>query len=161
NSGKKIWAKPIGTYLHNQYGSGPRGTPTVDGEHLFVLGAAGRLSCLKTSDGEKVWSVELVKDLGGSRPGWNYAESPLLDGDQVPQREGCRDGDGAEEDRSGSGGQEGIDGRPLLFVQSPGGSGRRTPVRAADQEGHRRRFRQGWGPSLVPGQPALPGRCHS
>jgi outer membrane protein assembly factor BamB len=83
NTGKKVWAKPIGPYVKNGYGSGPRGTPTVDGEQLFVLSASGRLSCLKTGDGDKVWSVELVKDLGGARPGWNYAESPLVDGEQA------------------------------------------------------------------------------
>jgi outer membrane protein assembly factor BamB len=55
----------------------------VDGDHLYVLSSSGRLSCLKAADGSKVWSVELVGDLGGNRPIWNYSESPLVDGDQV------------------------------------------------------------------------------
>jgi outer membrane protein assembly factor BamB len=83
--GKKVWSTQIGPYVRNGYGSGPRGTPTVDGESLYALGAAGQLACLKTIDGEKVWSVNLTgrDGLGGNRPGWNYSESPLVDGDQV------------------------------------------------------------------------------
>jgi outer membrane protein assembly factor BamB len=81
-TGKRLWATPVGPYVQNDYGSGPRCTPTVDGDRLYVLSSAGRLVCLKTS-GEKVWTVDLVKELGGSRPRWNYSESPLVDGDKV------------------------------------------------------------------------------
>jgi outer membrane protein assembly factor BamB len=83
--GEKVWSTPIGAYVRNHFGSGPRGTPAVDGEHVYALSAAGALACLKTKDGEKVWSVELTgqNGLGGGRPVWNYSESPLVDGDQV------------------------------------------------------------------------------
>ncbi len=83
NGKKVVWSRPIGPFVKNGYGSGPRGTPTVDGEFLYALGAAGELHCLRVADGGKVWSVDLVKDLGGEKPGWNYSESPLVDGDQV------------------------------------------------------------------------------
>ncbi len=85
-SGKKVWSAPIGPFVvhaNNRYGSGPRSTPTVDGEFLYALGAAGQLHCLKTVDGSEVWSVDLEKDLGGKRPTWYYSESPLVDGGQV------------------------------------------------------------------------------
>jgi outer membrane protein assembly factor BamB len=65
STGKKVWAQPIGPFVKNGYGSGPRATPTVDGEFLYALGAAGELHCLKVADGARVWSVDLVKDLGG------------------------------------------------------------------------------------------------
>ncbi|MGH7225421.1 MAG: PQQ-binding-like beta-propeller repeat protein, partial [Gemmataceae bacterium] len=81
--GKKVWAKPIGPYVRNRYGSGPRGTPTVDGDRVYALNSSGILACLKTTNGDKVWSVNLIADLGGGRPNWNYSESPLVDGDQV------------------------------------------------------------------------------
>jgi outer membrane protein assembly factor BamB len=82
-TGKKLWSTPVGPYVRNQYGSGPRSTPTVDGEYLYVLGSAGRLACLKAGDGALVWSVDLIGQLGGGKPYWNYSESPLVDGDQV------------------------------------------------------------------------------
>jgi outer membrane protein assembly factor BamB len=91
-TGKKVWATPVGAYVANRYGSGPRSTPTVDGERLYVLTASGQLACLKSEDGTKVWSVDLVKDLGGGRPIWNYSESPLVDGDRVVCTPGGRQG---------------------------------------------------------------------
>ena len=82
-SGKKVWSTPIGAYVRNNYGSGPRSTPTVDGDRLYALSSAGQLACLKTATGEKVWSASLTSDLGGGRPNWNYCESPLVDGGHV------------------------------------------------------------------------------
>jgi outer membrane protein assembly factor BamB len=83
--GEKVWSTPIGQYVRNGYGSGPRGTPTVDGDYVYALSSAGVLACLKTKNGEKVWSVNLTgrDGLGGGRPNWNYSESPLVDGDQI------------------------------------------------------------------------------
>ncbi len=82
-NGEKIWATNIGSFVNNGWGGGPRSTPTVDGEYLYALSSAGDLACLKTSDGEKVWSVSLTGKLGGGKPNWNYSESPLVDGEQV------------------------------------------------------------------------------
>jgi outer membrane protein assembly factor BamB len=81
-TGKKGWSTPIGKFVENRYGSGPRGTPTVDGERVFALSADGHLACLETATGKLIWSVSLL-DLGGHRPNWNYSESPLVDGDKV------------------------------------------------------------------------------
>jgi outer membrane protein assembly factor BamB len=84
--GTTVWKKelPGGEGRYNtDWGSGPRSTPTVDGEYLYVLGARGDLSCLKTSDGTQVWAVNLVKDFGGGIPNWGYSESILIDGDKL------------------------------------------------------------------------------
>lgn len=62
-------------------GDGPRGTPTVDGDRLYVEGANGDLSCLEAATGKTLWQVHLASDLGGGRPGWGYSESPLVLGD--------------------------------------------------------------------------------
>ncbi|HWG42507.1 MAG TPA: PQQ-binding-like beta-propeller repeat protein [Gemmataceae bacterium] len=83
--GTKLWSKPIAPFVRNNWGGGPRGTPAVDGDCVYAISAAGKLVCLKTADGEQVWSVSLPgKDgLGGNKPNWNYSESPLVDGEQV------------------------------------------------------------------------------
>jgi hypothetical protein len=84
--GKELWRQLIdnspGNYSAN-WGSGPRGSPTIDGDFLYLLGARGDLQCRKTSDGSKVWGINLVKDLGGKVPGWGYCESVLIDGDRL------------------------------------------------------------------------------
>ncbi|WP_246539377.1 PQQ-binding-like beta-propeller repeat protein [Telmatocola sphagniphila] len=85
-TGKEVWKHALGTTdgkYNFGYGNGPRGTPTVDGDKLYVLGAKGDLVCLNTKDGSPVWNKNLVKDFGGGIPTWGYAESPLIDGDKV------------------------------------------------------------------------------
>jgi outer membrane protein assembly factor BamB len=92
HTGKRLWSTPVGPYIANNFGNGPRSTPTVNREFAFVLSSAGRLACLNCRDGSKLWSVDLVKDLGGGRPNWNYSESPLVNGEQVVCTPGGRMG---------------------------------------------------------------------
>jgi outer membrane protein assembly factor BamB len=86
NKGAELWAKklgPIFTFQGNVWGDGPRGAPTVEGDHLYVLGGYGDLACFKT-DGTEVWRKNLVKDLGGELMSrWGYSESPLVDRDKL------------------------------------------------------------------------------
>jgi outer membrane protein assembly factor BamB len=84
-SGKKLWSTAIAPFVSNNWGGGPRCTPTVDGEFVYALSANGTLACLQAADGKKVWSVSLTgpNGLGGNKPNWNYSESPLVDGDQI------------------------------------------------------------------------------
>jgi outer membrane protein assembly factor BamB len=84
--GSEVWRKPLDTSSGGYsyyWGSGPRSTPAVDGDHIYVLGAKGDLQCLKIADGTKVWAISMAKDLGGNIPGWGYSESPLIDGDHL------------------------------------------------------------------------------
>lgn len=77
-SGKIIWSSEVGPSGGN-LGS----TPTVDGDRVYALGQKGDLVCLHTGDGSRVWHRNLAKDFNGSRGGWDYCESPLVDGDRV------------------------------------------------------------------------------
>ena len=80
-------------------GDGPRGTPTVDGDRLYVEGANGDLSCLETATGKLIWQVNLAGDLGGGRPGWGYSESPLVLGELLIVTPGGKKGTLAALDR--------------------------------------------------------------
>ena len=80
--GSEIWAAEIGEALNNDWGNGPRGTPTVDGNRVYGLGGQGNLICVNASDGNEVWRVTM-QDLGGSIPNWGYTESVLIDGQQL------------------------------------------------------------------------------
>ncbi len=90
-TGKPIWkhsyAAPV---LATQYEGGPAATPTVDKGRLYTLSREGLLLCLEAATGKKVWSADLVKDLGGQAPRWMYATSPLVDGDLVIAEPGGR-----------------------------------------------------------------------
>ena len=65
--GKGLWSKALGPAGSNDRGSGPRGTPTVDGDRLYVLTENGDLACLKTQDGSAVWQRNILNDFGGRR----------------------------------------------------------------------------------------------
>ena len=80
--GKGVWSKAIGPGVENDRGPGPRSTPTVDGDRLYVLTESGDLACVKT-DGAAVWQRNILKDFGGSQLRWLISESPLVDGPHV------------------------------------------------------------------------------
>jgi outer membrane protein assembly factor BamB len=80
--GKEVWSKALGSSGSNDRGSGPRGTPAVDGDRLYVLTENGDLACLKT-DGTAVWQRNILRDFGGSQIRWLISESPLVDGAHV------------------------------------------------------------------------------
>ncbi len=84
NTGKELWASPIGKPTYdNQGGNGPRSTPTVGGDLVYFLGAYQILSCLDARTGKPVWQHDLVKEFGGKVIQWNHAASPTLDGDLI------------------------------------------------------------------------------
>jgi outer membrane protein assembly factor BamB len=78
-AGKELWKTKIGPGA----GDGPRSTPTVDGDRVYVLSQHGVLACLKINDGSVLWQKNLGKDFGGQAGGWQYCESPTVDGDKL------------------------------------------------------------------------------
>src|SRR3954464_15885200 len=50
--GKEVWSKALGRSSDDDRGPGPRGTPTVDGDRLYVLTESGDLACLKIDGAE-------------------------------------------------------------------------------------------------------------
>ncbi len=84
-TGDQLWSVEIGKVGENkgpQY-PGTRSTPTVDGDHLYVLASDGQLSCLQAKDGKSVWSRNLMSEFDGKPGLWAYTESVLVDGDAV------------------------------------------------------------------------------
>ncbi len=82
-SGKKVWEHLNGRRYENDRGDGPRSTPTIEGDRLYVLGGSGDLTCLETATGKRVWSINLIQKFGGRNPYWGYSESPLIVGDRI------------------------------------------------------------------------------
>lgn len=84
--GSEIWRTRIGSVGHPDQRPpypGARSTPTVDGNHVCVLGSNGDLACLDASSGEIHWTLNVREQFGGQYGEWAYSESPLVDGDQV------------------------------------------------------------------------------
>lgn len=81
--GRSVWSKAIGRTADNDRGPGPRGTPTVDGDQLYVLTESGDLACLRTQDGTVIWQRNILKEFGAPNIPWLVSESPLVDADKV------------------------------------------------------------------------------
>jgi outer membrane protein assembly factor BamB len=78
SDGKVIWQSSLGPKVDEGRGNGPRGTPTVDLDRVYVLTENGDLACLQVRDGSPVWRRNILKEFGGSNPNWLISESPLL-----------------------------------------------------------------------------------
>jgi outer membrane protein assembly factor BamB len=86
NTGKTAWETPIDkTIFEKQGGNGPRSTPTIDGNAVFVLGTKLKLACLNATTGQVVWKTDLAKEYGGQYQldtaginNWGSAASPML-----------------------------------------------------------------------------------
>lgn len=84
STGKPLWAtKTGGSAYRNGMGNGPRGTPTVDADRVYALGANGDLICAGVDNGEVVWQKNILKEYGGNNITWGISESVLIDGKQL------------------------------------------------------------------------------
>src|SRR5438132_2598248 len=75
---KELWATRVGRiYVEPDDYSGPRGTPTVDGDLLYVIDTDADIVALESATGKERWRKNLERDFGGRRmSSWNGAESP-------------------------------------------------------------------------------------
>lgn len=81
STGKIMWNVRIGKAGADP--SGPRSTPTVDGNRVFVLGQFGDLVCFDSDTGKELWRKSLEQEFAGRCGGWKYSESPLVDGEKL------------------------------------------------------------------------------
>ncbi len=86
DSGEILWIREWPTsyrMLMQSYAIGPRATPTVDGDRVYVVGAAGDLYCLAVETGEVIWEKHYLTDFDSFVPTWGVASSPIIDGDRL------------------------------------------------------------------------------
>jgi len=90
-NGEERWFADIGAEFENDWGNGPRNTPTVHEGQVYALGAQGTLICVDAKTGEIAWQ-KTMQDLGGKTPFWGYSESPLIHGEHVIVTPGGKQG---------------------------------------------------------------------
>ncbi|MCB0403331.1 MAG: PQQ-like beta-propeller repeat protein [Bdellovibrionales bacterium] len=90
HSGRTLWEhKYKAVYkdfadLDPLWHSGPRTTPTIDGDRVYTLGTTGVLKCLNVEDGKEVWSLNLFELSGESKMHkFGYSNSPLIVGNKL------------------------------------------------------------------------------
>lgn len=86
-TGKELWrARTDSVYVDpSGNGDGPRATPTVDGDRLFVMSGRGKLHALDKKTGKLLWQHDLAAMAGSVGAGGegSFCSSPLVDGDRV------------------------------------------------------------------------------
>ena len=83
--GELLWIVRHSSTHYNLFGgSGPRSTPSIQGEHVFAQGENGRVWCVNWQTGEVQWSVDLLELANWSKTdseqavSWGRSGSPLL-----------------------------------------------------------------------------------
>lgn len=101
-TGKELWKAVVFSSHKDGFGIGPRCTPVVDGERVFVQSAKGEFQCLGAGDGKVLWRKNFADDFGAlyigekgkaagaSRHG--AAGAPIIDGDRVIVQVGSEQG---------------------------------------------------------------------
>jgi outer membrane protein assembly factor BamB len=82
-TGKKVWEVANGRRFENDRGSGPRSTPTIDGDRAYVFGSSGDMTVLDAASGKVFWTQNLLRKYGGSNIRWGLSESPLVLSDRI------------------------------------------------------------------------------
>jgi outer membrane protein assembly factor BamB len=83
-TGATLWTHEDAARFENSVGGiGPRTTPTISGDRVFVVGATGHLRALDLSSGQLIWQRDIVADAGTKAPDWGLAGSPLVVDDTV------------------------------------------------------------------------------
>ena len=85
-TGVVLWTREWpATYRNLQwkFATGPRATPAVAGDRVYVLGAAGMLSCFDTATGDLVWQIDTTLDYDVTVPVYGVSQSPLVEGDHL------------------------------------------------------------------------------
>ena len=80
-TGAELW-RHLDDYLfeNRQGGDGPRSTPTVDGDTVYVLSAFGRLVALDANSGKQLWDSDFSKAFSSRLPQHGFSSSPIVAG---------------------------------------------------------------------------------
>ena len=83
--GSAKWKAPYGPELEKRGPAvaGTRGTPTVDGDRIFLKTGFAKLIILDAGDGRVLKSVDLLEQFGAEQARFGFAESVLVDGNRA------------------------------------------------------------------------------
>ena len=82
-TGKEAWKTPLSAAYENGQGNGPRATPTIAGERVFVYSGEGILVAVSRTDGSILWQVDAVGEAEAKPSDYGMASSPLVVAEQV------------------------------------------------------------------------------
>lgn len=75
--GNVKWQVPYGKGWDQSYPN-TRGTPTIEGDRIYIVSGYGELVCMNAETGEINWKINVDKDYQADWHDWGVAESPLI-----------------------------------------------------------------------------------
>jgi hypothetical protein len=92
DTGREVWNCQLEARFDDPLGGpGPRATPTLASEGLFVTGATGLFLRLNPATGEIIWQQDLKTVAGREVPMWGFSGSPRPTGRSPPRNSGPRE----------------------------------------------------------------------
>lgn len=83
-TGREVWQQQVEARFDDPLGGpGPRATPALSKDGLFVNGATGTFQCLDPATGAVRWKQDLRKVAGRETPMWGFSASPIVVGSLV------------------------------------------------------------------------------
>jgi outer membrane protein assembly factor BamB len=84
-TGETLWevSSPVDYEDMYGYNNGPRTSPTIDGNRVYTMGVAGRLTCRSAVDGSELWNVPTNDRYGVVQNFFGVGCSPLIVDDLV------------------------------------------------------------------------------
>lgn len=64
DTGKELWKTSLDASFGDNWGSGPRATPIIDEDRVYVQSCRGEFRCLDLSNGRTIWKTNFEKDYG-------------------------------------------------------------------------------------------------
>lgn len=88
DTGAELWATPLDQADYPNAGTGdtdgPRSTPTIEGDRVYVFTSYLKLYCLRADTGAVIWQRDFIAEFPGTEViAWQNSASPLLVGDLI------------------------------------------------------------------------------
>jgi outer membrane protein assembly factor BamB len=82
-TGRRYWTFKYPTEYEDRYGynNGPRASPLIDGDYVYIFGAEGKLHCLYLPTGQLIWKRDPVSEFKSGTTFFGMGSTPLLLGD--------------------------------------------------------------------------------
>ncbi|HTN75457.1 MAG TPA: PQQ-binding-like beta-propeller repeat protein, partial [Pirellulaceae bacterium] len=81
-TGEELWKHEYATDYVDMYGydGGPRCSPIIDNDRVYMYGADGLLHCHALATGEVLWKVDTVADFGVVQNFFGIGSTPVIEG---------------------------------------------------------------------------------
>lgn len=79
-TGRELWRYEHATDYEDMlgYNNGPRCSPVIDGERVYLLSAEGQLHCVRFEDGSQVWQLDTFKQFGVVKNFFGVGSTPVV-----------------------------------------------------------------------------------